>query len=311
MSLLLLLAVSGGLAAVTESMVLGGPCQVEEKEPTIEPQRYAQFQALLQRKDLSAALSLAQAQVRARCSAVYWRMQLIEVLVGLGRMEAALVVLEKTSGRIEEHLLQPSPALARLFRSDVFWSSPFSKLLENEKQELKARIASALPPLNGLGTQYVVDGTCPFECCRLGKWTTLAATQLYDAPGGKVTLRLRRGEAVEAMMGQSRGRPIPVRVRYADPPGLRASVGTVVYLMQPGGEGPGKVWVNGEIQNAETMWVQQWCRVASKECWGEFMNSTEAAIGSASAWWVQIRNRLGKVGWTREIGHFNGAMNCR
>jgi hypothetical protein len=311
MSLLLLLTVSGGLAAVTESMVLGGPCQVEAKEPKLEPHRYAEFQALLKKKDLNAALALAQLQVRARCSVVYWRMQLIEVLVGLGRMEEALVVLERTRGRIEEHLLAPSPALVLLFRSEVFQRSRFAQLLEKERAELKERIALARPSLNRPGPQYVVDGTCPFECCRLGKWTTVAATQLYDTPGGKLVVRLRQGETVEAMTGQSRGRPIPVRMRFADPIGFHAAEGTVVYLMQPGGEGSGKVWVDGVLHDAETMWVQQWCRVGSKECWGEFLKAEDAKAGSASAWWVQVRTQAGKSGWTREIGHFNGAMNCR
>ncbi len=47
-----------------------------------------------------------------------------------------------------------------------------------------ATTVNQLPPTRGEGSEYIVHGVCPFECCKYGDWTMLNGGALRTEPNG-------------------------------------------------------------------------------------------------------------------------------
>lgn len=118
------------------------------------------------------------------------------------------------------------------------------------------------------------------------------------------------GERVEALTGELHLQPIPVLVRLTNHPGLKASAGSIVFLLNPPGEGCGRVWASGKILDAQQDSVGDSCRAPGPTYWGEFVRAEDSQRSMQSRWWIKIRTKDGKVGWTREGKNFSGMDSC-
>jgi hypothetical protein len=275
----------------------------------------AQYREARKTGRVAEALEVARKIVRSHCSYEQWRFQMVDLLLELKRTEDALALLEaaydRGSNSIEDRLAE----LKTPIDIAVFKKSRFSAKLEAVREAAFQRKAEArleLASMAGPSKRYVAKPACPFECCRFGQWVATEGVVLYDRPGGSTEVgRVAKGEKVVAVTGEVHLEPIPVLVRFASPFGFSAQVGSIVFLLDRKGEGTGNIWVNGKIVNGEQMWIRNICRLASRECWGEYVVPEDAKkVEQESEWWVSIRMRSGEVGWTKEARKFNGFAGC-
>ncbi len=255
--------------------------------------------------------------VRGRCSNEHWRFKLISALSGATRFAEAVVLLDalydRGSNAIAGRLAAPGDTLQPLLLSQEFKGSALAAKLAGDEKALLARRAAAenvLRSIDAPAANYIAKGACPFECCRFGAWTATAPTELLDRPSGTRIAQLVKGDRVEALTGEVHLQPIPVLVRLTNPPGLKASAGSIVFLLNYTGEGYGRVWVNGKISDAEQASVGEGCRAPGPTCWGEFIRAGDSQRSTQSEWWIQIRTKDAKVGWTKEGKNFSGADGC-
>jgi hypothetical protein len=153
-------------------------------------------------------------------------------------------------------------------------------------------------------------GACPFEGCVYREWKARTTVQVRaarraDAP---VVFRLRAGETVTAVTG------VVVtlragRVRFDVPKRLTTSDGPIellpehtLYLLTYRGEGFAKVWFNGRVYKDVDVSsvINGACERDPSRCSGRVVEP------SRTEWWVQVRNKVGQVGWTREPDKFDG-----
>jgi hypothetical protein len=120
-----------------------------------------------------------------------------------------------------------------------------------------------------------------------------------DAP---VAFRLQVGETVTALTG------VVVtlragRVRFDMPQRLTTSDGPIdvfpwqtLYLLTYQGEGFTKVWFDGRVHEDvdASSFMNAACETVQSRCSGRVVEP------SRTEWWVQIRNKAGEAGWTRE-----------
>jgi hypothetical protein len=152
---------------------------------------------------------------------------------------------------------------------------------------------TARPP-----SPYYDFGACPFECCVYRSWVAVKATPVHTSrdPRSPIAFRLARGERVRALTGvvvtTSAGEAVTLReVTIA---GRRVRPGERVYVLTNLGEGYNKVWYRGRMGEAQidddTLY-----RVERRP---------------ESTWWVKVRNRRGKVGWSNQADDFGDNDSC-
>ena len=140
----------------------------------------------------------------------------------------------------------------------------------------------------------VVNGACPFESCRLGKWLAKVSIPVYDAPGGAVIRNLSRGETVNAAASEVRAVPRKAVVTrtYISDEEQGLLVGNIVYVLHPIGEGAVAVWYKGKVihgsldltfryEDASAPFILEW------DWW------VQVWVGDSSAGW--LRNPQGKL----------------
>jgi hypothetical protein len=154
-------------------------------------------------------------------------------------------------------------------------------------------------------------GACPFEGCVYREWTArralpVRAERRVDAP---VIFRLTPGEKITALTGVV----ITVkaaRVQFRKPTTIESMSGTIhiapgqtLYLLTNQGEGFTKAWFNGRFyHDVDTVsFLNGVCEVVPSRCTGRVIER------SPTEWWVQIRNKFGKTGWTHEPEKFDGS----
>jgi len=153
-------------------------------------------------------------------------------------------------------------------------------------------------------------GACPFEGCVYRTWTAnkavaVRAARRLNAP---VSFNLRAREKVTAITGVV----ITVkagRVQFREPRNLSSSDGTIhivpgqtLYLLTYQGEGFTKAWFNDRIyRDVDTAdFFNGVCDFDPSRCAGKIIEK------SRTEWWVKIRDRAGRVGWTHEPSKFDG-----
>jgi hypothetical protein len=157
---------------------------------------------------------------------------------------------------------------------------------------LAATRNAPIPPV----VPYDDHGACPFECCTYRTWTVEADTDVRrdrrdDAP---VAFRVRAGERVDGITGvvvtTKLGKGI-VRQAISIDGGPRLTTGDTLYVLRYVGEGFWKVWVRGNLYDADISATDQKClgeRRESKECGVQLIEEPE------TVWWVKVRNTGGQ-----------------
>lgn len=143
---------------------------------------------------------------------------------------------------------------------------------------------------------YEDAGACPFEGCTYREWTARGPVQVLTErrDDGPVAFTVAAGERVTAVTGVvvvTR----PGRVTFTEPAEIETSNGPMtmqrgdtIYLLTPTGEGHHVASIRGRIIRDVDGGA------------GPLVNPVEFT------WWVQIRNRAGRTGWTRVTRQFDG-----
>lgn len=140
---------------------------------------------------------------------------------------------------------------------------------------------------------FIDKGACPFECCTYGEWTVEKDVDLLDEINGrKVVARAKKGEIVRGVTGEVHTIPLKIKVSLDSTSASSSELrdGDEVYLLTYQGEGFWKVWKNGKVID------------------GVF--EREGKERPQSVWWVQIKLKDGKTGWTRRPEDFGNKDAC-
>jgi hypothetical protein len=145
---------------------------------------------------------------------------------------------------------------------------------------------------------------CPFEGCQLGSWTASSAVQLFSTwkLGRKRTATVAKGERVNAITGIHLTLE-PLQARVTAPIaeyGLRP--GDIVFGYMNHGEGYFGAWFKG-------FWVEEFDGSGIQDPSGSGCSrkcNAKLLKPGRTEWWVQIRTRAGKIGWTKENEKFDG-----
>jgi len=149
---------------------------------------------------------------------------------------------------------------------------------------LAAAFAAEGPP-----NPFIDRGACPFECCLYRKWRATKPMVLVDHPNGNRTMaRLRSGEWVTAITGETRSEPLAMAAPHDFPQaGIRA--GDRIFVLHFKGEGVWAVWFRGRLVDVELYGLK---------------------IAPKSEWWAKVRTARGVVGWVRAENNFENQDGC-
>jgi hypothetical protein len=150
---------------------------------------------------------------------------------------------------------------------------------------------------------YIDKGACPFECCTYREWCVTKNTPLYSAVEGKnVVGEAKAGTKVNALTGEVH--VIPAKVTVKTEHGTYHP-GEIFYVLTYEGEGSYKVWRNGEVtSDGDVYELFDNGSPKLRQHWGESKSKPQ------STWWVKIKLRDGKEGWTKETDHFGNMDAC-
>jgi hypothetical protein len=143
-------------------------------------------------------------------------------------------------------------------------------------------------------------GAYPFECRQYGGWTGRAPTLARVQPDrrGAEAFRIGRGEVVDALTGVvvtvRPGRARATSALHLD--GVTVEAGQEVLVLRPVGEGVFKIWVANRALDARLL--------PAKDASLRLLSQPKIV------WWVQVRNRLGQIGWTDQADRFDGTDAC-
>lgn len=159
-------------------------------------------------------------------------------------------------------------------------------------------------------------GVCPFECCTYRGWTTTAPVDLLVKPSphsplvthvekNKPVLGLT-GVVITTRYGVTRI-VAPMRLGYtpkSESPVLSVKAGTLVYTLHYDGEAYDRFWYKGRTYSDQIS--------VPDDAWGTPPNSDTVKVLSRPKydWWVKVKTRDGKIGWTKETGRFDNMDAC-
>jgi hypothetical protein len=175
---------------------------------------------------------------------------------------------------------------------------------------LAETIAGAAPRPSPPRVPYESSGVCPFDCCTYGTWSVQVDTNLLaeHRDGAPVAFSVRRGTKVQAMTGvvvTSRfGRAVVRRPTALD--GVEVTPRDSIVVLHYVGEGFWKLWVRGKLVEDQVHDVESICGFDKGVPVGCAVQILEKP---RTVWWVKIRSR-GRVGWTRQVDHFDGMDAC-
>jgi hypothetical protein len=178
-------------------------------------------------------------------------------------------------------------------------------------RSLPSQIVPSRPP-----DPYVADGACPFECCTYRVWWPNRPVQLVDRPGSThIVATVRKGEHVKALTGEVILHPVrytltgaanvePAFDRWhsqALPRDVEIPAGSTVWLLDNLGEGYVSVWWEGGVYSYG---------IADDAPFRTEATRLLKQADSPSVWWVRIRTRSGRIGWTAETAAFENTDAC-
>lgn len=150
-------------------------------------------------------------------------------------------------------------------------------------------------------------GACPFECCVYREWIAMEPSKLYQTRDehSKVVANLIKNETVLAITGvvvtHKVGKAkilLPIQAwensKSNSPNELTINKGEIIYPLHYEGEGYSAFWYNGKVYSAE------------------LINTKQVNIEQEYQydWWAQIKNKSGKVGWTKQTNVFAQQDAC-
>lgn len=145
---------------------------------------------------------------------------------------------------------------------------------------------------------YVDRGACPFECCTYRQWTVEKPTAVRAAmnDSSPVIYNLKRGEKVLGMTGVviTRQPGILEALKNTKLDKYSLKRGDRIYLLTYLGEGFNKIWFKGRIFEGDP----------------NDKTAFKTIRANDAVWWVKVKNRRGRIGWTRQHENFGNMDQC-
>lgn len=173
-----------------------------------------------------------------------------------------------------------------------------------------ALVSATQDPLpQGPTLPFEAVGACPFEGCVYREWTAQASVVVRTErrAGAPASYQVQPGEKVTALTGvvvilrAGRVQFRAARRLQASPEPIHIEPGQTLYLLNYLGEGFTNAWFNGRLYtDVDTAEFYNFaCDVQPNRCAGTIIEPAR------TEWWVQVRNHLGRVGWTDEPEKFS------
>lgn len=141
-------------------------------------------------------------------------------------------------------------------------------------------------------------GACPFECCTYRTWFATKTTLLRSKRDNSspIIFKVKKGEAVTGVTG------VVITTRYGiikilrkhTIDGVHLRAGATVYLLTYEGEDSYKAWYKGRLIS-----------ISGSSYFNQKLLRRPKAV-----WWVKIKNKRGKVGWTNLPENFDNQDQC-
>jgi len=161
---------------------------------------------------------------------------------------------------------------------------------------------------------YLDNGACPFECCTYRRWTVEKDTVIYKqrSTTSGVAFQVKKGEQVTGVTGVViTANPGRVVVKKAQTIGqdrkVRVKPGDILYVLHYQGEGFFKVWFRGKTYDEELPAPPD---LVSKTPPAREDANFRVVSEADAVWWVQVRNKRGQIGWTKQTDHFGNMDAC-
>lgn len=155
---------------------------------------------------------------------------------------------------------------------------------------------------------YVERGACPFECCTYREWWSLRPINVYARPdlAAKRIRTLARGEHVRAVTGFVRTRAGQFLVTKDKG---RYRHGETIWVYTYHGEGYFLIWYDGQMSEEGLGFSPYGGSSGNRgevgsDSWGHL--TTE----HSSQWWIKLRLRDGRIGWTNQGSDFKNTDAC-
>jgi hypothetical protein len=175
-----------------------------------------------------------------------------------------------------------------------------------------ARAASSDAPK----TPYFDWNACPFECCTYQDWIATDAIEIHRSrsEASPTAFHLSPGETVRGLTGVV----VTTRLGIArilkpttfgdsedsNAPDLSLQPGDTLYLLHDLGEGDELFWYRGYVYFGE---------IDMRAVGTKSKSSTEelSVLSAPEAeWWVKVRNKAGRIGWTNKTDSFENMDSC-
>jgi len=169
-------------------------------------------------------------------------------------------------------------------------------------------IGALIAPAQERPAVYSERGACPFECCTYREWWARQPVIVYTRPN-RASLRIhtvKKGEHVRALTGfvRSRARQFLVTRDHE-----RYRRGDTLWVYTYHGEGFFLVWHDGKMYEEDLGFSPYGGTAGTRgeignEMWGHL------ATEHSSEWWVKLRLRDGRIGWTNHGDYFDNTDAC-
>lgn len=145
---------------------------------------------------------------------------------------------------------------------------------------------------------YIDKGACPFECCTYRQWDVVKPTAVRASmsDAAPISFRLNRGEKVLGMTGVViTTQPGVLRVlKNTKLQNTSLKRGDELLLLTNLGEGFSKIWYKGRIFEGDPYDDAIYKTIRERK----------------SIWWVKVKNRKGRIGWSRQPENFGNVDQC-
>ena len=159
-------------------------------------------------------------------------------------------------------------------------------------------------------------GACPFECCRYRTWVVKVDTDILAErrDGAQKRFAVPRGARVMGVTGvvvtTKLGRAVVERETAIGQGRITVQPGEEILLLHYKGEGLWKYWLRGKIDEEFIPDPENCQRSAQRSPTLFAQCGVQVTERPETVWWVKIRNRDGREGWTHQVDHFGNIAAC-